>query len=629
VSSARYRFGPFELDTAAYRLRNGADDIDLTPKAFEVLRRLVEQPQGLLSKEEIFRTVWADVIVTDNALTQVISELRQALGDSATAPRYVQTVARKGYRFISPVEAIEAASRALAAVAGLPAPSSDAHTVAVFDFTNVTNDPETAWLSVGLAESLVTDLRGLNFRLVDRTRILEVVRDGTAPLEAARRLGADLVVTGSVQRVGDRLRITARLTDAASGEVKSDARADGRREDVFHLQDAVGFDLGKGLGLRVMTPKPQARMTANLDAYRAAVEGRILLESLDAAAIPQAVERFTRAMRLDAAYAPAYVGLANARCWQHERSRSSMDPPAHLLDAAIEDARRAIELDPTYPEAHGTLSFVLACAGRREEARIEATRAVTLEPDQWTHYFRLANATWGSERLNALERTLALYPEFPFAHFQVAMVHIARHALHDAACAVTDGITVLQRHESETQRFPASGLYFLAGLLALARGDARGALAEFDRERAAPAGHVYSAEFAAAAGWGRGFALLALGSAADAVAAFEGVIEDDSSGRASLGLALAGRADAGFASAERLAAHHRSAGRPGHAVMIAAGIMSVRADITGASQLLATALAAAPPGHFGWMLAIDPVFAPLWSSAEGRQILTAVRERAR
>ena len=104
-----YRFGPFLLDGSSYRLARDGDPIPLSPKIIDLLLYLAARPSTLVSKDELFKALWPDVAVTDNALTQAISELRQALGDDPAKPQYVQTVARRGYRFIAPVEAITAA----------------------------------------------------------------------------------------------------------------------------------------------------------------------------------------------------------------------------------------------------------------------------------------------------------------------------------------------------------------------------------------------------------------------------------------------------------------------------------------------------------------------------------------
>ena len=176
--------------------------------------------------------------------------------------------------------------------------------------------------------------------------------------------------------------------------------------------------------------------TSSLEAYRAFTEGRVRLEALDASLVPQAIADFERAVALDPQYAAAHVGLANARFWEYELSRARNQPDAALLARAIDHVRRAIELDRDLAEAHATLAFLLVSAGRAAEALAEARRAVSIEPGYWGNQFRLAHAAWGEERLQTLARAVELYPDFPFAHFEAAMVHIARNALDRAGAAL-------------------------------------------------------------------------------------------------------------------------------------------------------------------------------------------------
>jgi len=637
VTQTAYRFGPFVLDTAAYRLLKGSTEVALTPKAFDLLRHLVERPGTLVSKEELFERVWPDVAVTDNALTQVVSDLRQALGDAAGAPGYVQTVARRGYRFIGAVEGVRAAALDPHDTLSGAADRAVHPSLVVLDFANVNGDSHLAWLSAGIAETVTGELGGRpHVRVVDRTRMLASRAHGLAPVDAARALGAHLLVTGAFQHAQERLRITARLIDVATGDVRADAKADGAVSRIFELQDAVARQLADAIGgAPAPTAVRRARHTSNLEAYRAAIEGRLLLESLDAAAVPEAIQRFTTAIQLDPGYAPAHVGLANARCYLYERARHRPDAPSDVLAQAIEDARRGVALDDRYAEAHATLSFVLASAGEREAARHAALRAVAIEPDEWMHQFRLGHATWGAERLDALARALERYPDFPFAHFQRAMVYVARGAAETAAAALEEGLRAEQRHGGARRRFPASGLRWLLGMIALARGDAEDAIQAFESEIASGRDHLYSAEFELGARLGLGFAWLATGRGTDAVAAFEPLVADDGSGRALLGLALSyrrlGNADAAgraLAAVSRVTAMFRRAGRNEHAQVLDAGAHVASGDEEKALALLASAVADAAPGPFGWTLPIDPVFAPLRDMPGMARILAAIAARA-
>src|SRR5262245_53858987 len=195
---ASYRFGPFVVDAGSYQLRRGNEVIPLSPKIIDLLLYLVARPSSLVSKDELFKALWPDVAVTDNALTQAVSELRQALGDDPSEPSYIQTVARRGYRFIAPVNAASGRPadapqpRAAAAIESQPV-------IAVLEFSNVSGERELAWLASGIAETVTNDLRATSpLRVIDRVRVVEAVRRCGSDLSALRpELHLDRAVVGS------------------------------------------------------------------------------------------------------------------------------------------------------------------------------------------------------------------------------------------------------------------------------------------------------------------------------------------------------------------------------------------------------------------------------------------------
>jgi len=162
-----YRFGQFTVDRAAYRLTRDGESVGVTPKLLDLLLHLLDHAGTLVTKEALLEALWPDANVTDNALTQAVSELRQALGDDAGAPKFIKTVARRGYRFVAPVDAIAAPD--------IPPPVSvDANAIAVLEFANVSHDADAAWLSFGIAETVSADLSALGrFRVIDRWRVVE------------------------------------------------------------------------------------------------------------------------------------------------------------------------------------------------------------------------------------------------------------------------------------------------------------------------------------------------------------------------------------------------------------------------------------------------------------------------
>jgi DNA-binding winged helix-turn-helix (wHTH) protein/tetratricopeptide (TPR) repeat protein len=637
---ASYRFGPFTVDGSAFRLLRAGEPVPLSPKIIDLLLYLASRPSALVTKEELFSTLWPDVAVTDNALTQAVSELRQALGDDAGKPTYIQTVARRGYRFIAAVERL-ASTPPPVEPASAGAPDRPA-AIAVLDFTNLSGDPQVGWLSSGIAETVTNDLRSnSSFRIIDRVRVVAAVKRLGPDLASLRDdLHVDLAVVGSYQRAGDRLRITARVVDATTGEALADAKADGAVESVFDLQDRLVTQFSEALGSARADAgggrRPQ-RETSSLEAYQAFTEGRVRLESLDASQVAGAIADFERAIALDPRYAQAHVGLANARFWQYETSRARNQPDAALLARAIDHVRRAIELERDLAEAHATLAFLLVSAGRAAEAIAAARRAVTLEPGYWGNQFRLAHAAWGEERLRALARVMDSYPDFPFAHFEAAMVHIARGALDRADSVLREGTIVQDRQADLRQRYPAVGLHWLLGLVRLTHGDLDEARREFEREIAGGRSQLYAREFAMNAYDGLGFVHLRAGDGPASATMFHRALEpfpEHARSLVGLGAAeqLAGRrqaADEAFAQAAAAIDGLRRGGRAGEAALADAFLQTTCRRPAEAVATLRTLLDRADMPFTGWTIPIEPLLAPLHQDPGFRGVLAALAERAR
>jgi DNA-binding winged helix-turn-helix (wHTH) protein/tetratricopeptide (TPR) repeat protein len=635
-----YRFGPYTLDPASFRLLKAGEIVSLSPKIIDLLLYLVARPSTLVTKEELFKALWPDVAVTDNALTQAVSELRQALGDDPSRPSFVQTVARRGYRFIAPVNSVAPSPSPGPTTRAEPVSQGQA-SIAVLDFANVTGDRELAWLASGIAETVTNDLRATSpLRVIDRTRVVEAIRRGGSDLSALRaELHLDRAVVGSFQRAGDRLRIIARIVEAATGEALAEAKADGPLARVFELQDRIVTQFADTLGMT--QPEAGSRRslgeTSSLEAYQAFTEGRVRLESLDASLVPAAVADFEKAITLDPRYALAHVGLANARFWQYETSRARNQPDGALLARAIDHVRRAIELERNLAEAHATLAFLLMSARRAPDALTAARRAVALEPGYWGNQFRLAHAAWGEERLEALARAVELYPDFPFVHFEAAMVHIARGDLDRAEPVLREGTIVQDRQADLKQRYPAKGLHWLLGLVRLARGDAAEATREFEREISSGSWQLYAPEFAMNAHDGAGFAALHAGDAETAAVQFRCALElfpEHARSLVGLGAALASAGDtagaeAAFAKATAATESLRKGGRGSEATLAEALQHAARGQEDEALRCLTTLLDRADLPFTGWTIPIEPPFDPMRESSAFRKITERLAERAR
>jgi DNA-binding winged helix-turn-helix (wHTH) protein/TolB-like protein len=665
-----FSFGPFRLERESYRLLRDDAPVSMSPKAIDLLFLFASRPSTLITKDDILQALWPGIAVTDNAITQVVSDLRQALGDSPASPRYIQTVPRRGYRFIARVVHDEAArgpeagraraatdaaapvARAPTAPAAAAAGSPDAgaarapgsagargpvRTIAVLDFTNVTGDADVAWLSAGIAETVTNDLRSIRDVIVlDRALLTEASTRAAAASD--RPAGPDLLVVGSFQRSADRLRITARAVDVVTRGALAHARVDGALADVFQLQDALVTQLSAALRLTI-TPAAAARMrareTTSLDAYRAATEGRVKLESMDPAQVAPAAADFERAIALDPRYALAHVGLAHARFWQYQATRAAARPDLDALRDAIAHARRAVEIDADLAEAHSALAFFLASAERPQEAVAAGRLAVALEPDNWRHQFRLGMAAWGTERLAALELVLQRYPQLAYAYFGIAMVHVARGDFGPAEIVLRQGLA-WEHDAAGTERFPGSGLHWLLGMVKLAIGDLDAARQQFDREIAAPARGLLANEFAMDACNGLGFVRLQAGDRAGAAAMFRKALERyPDHARSWLGLAQASLADgcideaeAAMTRASRAIEELKKNGRATEAQMTLAFSEVVAGFPSAAVSTLSRMLDDAASGSAGWTLPIEPWLAPLRGDERIKSLLARVSGRA-
>ncbi len=283
------------------------------------------------------------------------------------------------------------------------------------------------------------------------------------------------------------------------------------------------------------------------------------------------------------------------------------------------------------------LSFLLVSAGRATEALVAARRAVALEPGYWGHHFRAGHAAWGDERLRALSRVMDLYPDFPFAHFEVAMVHIARGHLDRAESVLREGTIVQDRQVHLKQRYPARGLHWLLGLVRLGQGDSSEAAAEFEKERGCGDGQLYGPEFMMNACDGGGFAKLHAGDPAAATPHFMQALElypEHARSLVGLGVALAAgkkrkEADVVFARADAAINALRKGGRGSEATIAQAFLNTATGQDADALDCLRNLLDRADLPFTGWTIPVEPLLEPLRRQRGFQEILQALAARAR
>ena len=409
-ASRGYRFGVFEVECAAASLRRDGTVVRLRGKPFDILQFLLERPGDLVTRDELRHHLWpADTFVDfDHGLNAAMNRLRDALGDSADNPRFIQTLPRRGYRFIAPVERLPLAppsalpvpepepvalppgtdtpapapapvpgrrfegSRWVLATAGvavlvtaiaatfwLTTPPSwrgvarARPMLAVLPFENLSGSPDQAYFSDGFTDELIGQLGALNpeaLGVIARTTVSRY-RDGRQSVaEIGRVLDVEYVLEGSIRRAGDQVRITAQLIDVKSQTQLWAASYDHDVRDVLMAQRDVAMKVADSLTmsvLRVAAVRPMPSPAA----YDATLRGKALRQQATEASLARAQEYFAEAIALDPAYAVAHAGLADVLLvlgspgWEFDR-------PRDLLAKALESARRAIELDPRLPDGY-------------------------------------------------------------------------------------------------------------------------------------------------------------------------------------------------------------------------------------------------------------------------------------
>ena len=374
---------------------------------------------------------------------------------------------------------------------------------------------------------------------------------------------------------------------------------------------------------RITRRDSDATLAALLAPHRAWIEGRAALETLERVRIRHAREVFERVLTVAPDQALAHVGLANAYVLQFETTRVDPDRDLVALALAERHAREACRLDPGNGEMWATLGFVIERTGHYDDALAALHRAVTLEPDNWRHQLRLSYGSWGEERLRAARRALALLPGCGLAHWLAATVHVARQALDAAGRELATAAASTEAMATTGGRYRVVALPWLAGLLALARGDEGAALAAFHRELAMEHhGQLYARECCANAHYAIAALHLRAGRREPALGALHEALSRVPSHP--LARVALGHLDPGWV--EAASAVQAAAGARGHAVdvaMAAAATLALQDRHSEAAAVVERALEAGTPGSAGWLLPVEPLLQPLdhpdaWAGALAR-----------
>jgi DNA-binding winged helix-turn-helix (wHTH) protein/TolB-like protein len=528
-----YAFGAFSVDPSERLLLRHGQSIPLTPKAFDTLLVLVRNSGHLVTREELMRAVWPDTFVEEAGLTRNISVLRKALGGSDE--EYIETLAKRGYRFVAEVrelspetlragqadelviarrtttrivaeldDAAEGVPRALPAPRShwlsswrggavvalallgatlvvavrdrLAARARPVRSLAVLPFRRLGVPVEEDYLGIALADALITRLG--NVRMLTLRPTSEVLQYDARTVEAARaarELKVDAVLEGTIQREGERIRVTAQLVSAETGSPVWTGKFDETLRAVLAVEDSLSDSVAHALSIQLTSRERERlgrRPTENADAHQAYLQGRYAWNKRTPDALRKAIELFTRAVEIDPSYALAYAGLADTYLviGNHQFAAPRAVYPqakeavlrALALDDSIGEAhaslasilwefdwdwraaeaefKRALELSPSYPTAHQWYAELLCHLGRAAEAIAEIDRARALDPVSTviaaTKGFLLYLSRQHEASIVALKQTLELDPGWALAHLYVGANHVARRDYAAAAEAV-------------------------------------------------------------------------------------------------------------------------------------------------------------------------------------------------
>ncbi len=454
-------FGVFEVDLRSGELRKHGLRVRLQEQPFQVLVMLLEHSGEVVTRDELQKRLWpADTFVDfDHGLNKTINKIREALGDSAESPRFVETVARRGYRFLAEVKLADASPVRSSEVATRPEPAAEARdrqdlagklampkhflsslawktsvfvlllvmtslvtwklhswnrpspiirSLAVLPFESLSSDASQDYFTDGMTDELISDLGQISaLRVISRTSVM-AYKHARKPLpQIARELNVDAVVEGTVLRSGDQVRITAQLIEASADKHLWSQSYEGELRDTLAVQNKVARAIADQIRIS-LNPQEQAALKSvkvvNPEAYVSYLKGRYFWNKRTADSLKVALAYFNQAIEEDPKYAQAYSGLADTYAllgdWQY-----AVMTPKEALPKAKAAAIKALELDSALGEAHNSLAFCLdGFDWDLDSAGKEFLRATELNPGYATAHHWYA---WHLALLHRYDEALA------------------------------------------------------------------------------------------------------------------------------------------------------------------------------------------------------------------------------
>jgi TolB-like protein/DNA-binding winged helix-turn-helix (wHTH) protein/Tfp pilus assembly protein PilF len=497
-------FEDYELDLVAEELRKQGSSLKLQPQPFKILAYLASRPGKLITRQELRDHVWpGDTFVDfDLAINQAIKQIRAVLNDDPESPRIIATLPRRGYRFIAKTAPAAAMEVALAQHSGegheesanRPALSKPSvrHTsrvrpwaalitalvllaaaigyrfatpkrlaaqmrIVVLPFQNMTGEPSQDFFADGMTEEIISQLGAMDPKrlgVIARTSAVKYKNSGKGIDQIGHELGVDYVLEGSVREAGSLVRVTAQLIRVSDQMHVWSESFDRGIKDVVELQSDVAQAIARridvGLGPRRVTPQPATQI--GWEAYSAYLKGRhLLLDNKTDATIAVALQYFQRAIELDSNFALAYTGLADAYAEQADAERAperafALSYSEWKWAAANREYKRALELKPTYEEAHHSYSHYLTLAGRHEEAIDQSQLLLRLDPlsSHMNSHLGLAYLKAGrfEEALAQFKKTIALDPNYMRVYLHLGYAYESQKMFPEAIATYQKGVSL-------------------------------------------------------------------------------------------------------------------------------------------------------------------------------------------
>jgi len=413
-----YLFEGRALDPERRELRHGDKLVPVEPQVFDLLEYLIRNRDRVVSRDDVFDAVWHGRVVSDSALTSRVNAARSAIGDTGGDQRLIRTLRGKGLRFVGAVQEVSppagpAAAPAVAEPPGASLALPDRPSIAVLPFTNMSGDPEQEYFADGITEDIITALsRVRQFFVIARNSTFQYKHSSPDVRQVATALGVRYVVEGSVRKVGDRVRISAQLVDGGTGNHIWAERFDRDLGDIFAIQDEITRSIVGQIEpelSRAEYERAKASPPENLGAWELFHRGMTLIARRTKDGNAEARRLLERSLILDPGFGPAHAAIAWSQAEDHyfrydkhdpsemlDHARRAValddkDPLAHFASAwaltynrqpelAIEEVRRAIEINPSYSPAHAILGRLLVQTGRYHEGMEHAELAIRLSP---------------------------------------------------------------------------------------------------------------------------------------------------------------------------------------------------------------------------------------------------------